>query len=114
MDILYIVKGCYNTMLDIIRYILFAVLVISCIAAALFSFRARRMPNPLDRGIFLGMMNISMGTMLVALSFIAMLMFRGSTPAVIVEAVFIVLGAFNIFAGIRNTTYYSRQKSAQS
>lgn len=101
-------------MVGIIRYVIFAVLVISCIAAALSSIRARKMPDPIDRGIFHGVKNISMGIMLVALSFIAMLMFRGSTPAVIVEAVFIILGAFNIFAGIRSTSYYTRQKSARN
>ncbi|MGM1047927.1 YtpI-like protein [Paenibacillus uliginis N3/975] len=101
-------------MLGIIRYVLFAVLVISCITAALYSIRARKMSDPLDRGIFHASTNIYMGIMLVALSFIAMLMFSGSTPAVIVEAVFMVMGAFNIFAGIRSKSYYSRQKSARS
>lgn len=99
-------------MLDIIRYVLFAVLVLSVIAAALYSIRARRMPDPIDRGIFLASMNICMGVMLVALAFISMLMFSGSTPAVIVEAAFMVLGAFNIFAGLRSKNFYSRQKSA--
>lgn len=100
-------------MLGIIRYALFAVLVISCIAAALYSIRARRKPDPIDRGIFLAATNISMGVMLLALAFIAMLMFSGSTPAVIVEAAFMVLGAFNIFAGLRSKSFYSRQKSAR-
>lgn len=99
---------------DIIRYLLFAVLALSCIAAALYSINARRKPDPLDRGISLALMNICMGIMLVALAFISMLMFSGSTPAVIVEAAFLVLGAFNIFAGLRSRSFYSRQKSARS
>lgn len=101
-------------MLGIINYALYAVFVISCVAAALYSINARRKPDPLDRGIFLASMNISMGVMLVTLSFIAMLLFSGSTPAIIVEAIFMVMGAFNIFAGLRSRSFYSRQKSARS
>ncbi|WP_054957043.1 YtpI family protein [Paenibacillus dakarensis] len=97
----------------IIKYVLFAVLVISVIAAALYSIRARRKPDPIDRGSYLASMNISMGVMLVDLAFISMLMFSGSTPAIIVEAAFIVLGLFNIFAGLRSKRFYTRQKSAR-
>lgn len=100
-------------MLSVIRYALFILLAISCIAAAWNSINSRRKSDPLDRGKLQASMNIWMGVMLVALSVIAMLMFSGSTPAVIVEAVFMVLGAFNIFAGLRSRSYYSRQKSAR-
>lgn len=101
-------------MLTVIHYILYIVLVLSVVAAALYSIRARRTADPADRGIYMSMMNISMGIMLVSLSLVCMFLFSGSTPAVIVEAVFLVMGAFNIFAGIRSRTYYSRLKNSKA
>lgn len=101
-------------MLTVIHYILYIILVLSVIAAALYSIRARRTADPADRGIYMSMMNIYMGMMLISLSLVCMFLFSGSTPAVIVEAVFLVLGAFNIFAGIRSRTYYSRLKNSQT
>lgn len=55
-------------------------------------------------------MNIFMGVMLIILALIQMFMFSGSTLRVVIGAVFMVLGAFNIFAGIRNHGLYARQK----
>lgn len=87
-------------MITVIRYILYIILVLSVIAAAMYSIRARRTADPASRGIYTAMMNLYMGIMLVSLSLVCMFLFSGSTPAVIVEAVFLVLGAFHIFAGI--------------
>ncbi|MGG1877193.1 YtpI family protein [Paenibacillus cisolokensis] len=101
-------------MLAIIRYALFIILVLSCISAALYSIRARRMPDPADRGINLAMMNICMGIMLASLSLVCMFLFSGSTTAVIVEAAFLVLGAFNLFAGLRSRDYYKKLKNSPS
>ncbi|MDR0266855.1 YtpI family protein [Paenibacillus sp.] len=94
-----------------IRYVLFALLVIACICAGLYSSRSRRAKDARERGLYGAVTNIFMGIMLVMLALIFMFIFSGSTVAVIIEAVFLVLGAFNIFAGIRNRSYYSRMKS---
>ncbi|MWV44026.1 hypothetical protein GRF59_10310 [Paenibacillus sp. HJL G12] len=95
----------------VIRYLLFALLVIACICAALYSNRSRRAKDARERGLYGAVTNIFMGIMLVVLALIFMFIFRGSTVAVVIEAVFLVLGAFNIFAGIRNRGYYRRMKS---
>lgn len=101
-------------MITVIRYALFIILVLSVIAAALYSIRARRVADPADRGFHMAMMNLYMGIMLISLSLVCMFLFRGSTPAVIVEAAFMVLGAFNLFAGIRSRSYYSRLRKARA
>ncbi|MEC0368888.1 YtpI family protein [Paenibacillus chibensis] len=98
-------------MVSVIRYLLYAVLVIACICAALYSSRSRRSKDARERGLYGATTNIFMGVMLIMLALIFMFIFSGSTVAVIIEAVFLVLGAFNIFAGIRNRGYYSRMKS---
>ncbi|GAB6926649.1 hypothetical protein JCM10914A_06320 [Paenibacillus sp. JCM 10914] len=101
-------------MITVIHYILYIILVLSVVAAALYSIKARRVSDPAKRGSLMAMMNICMGCMLVSLSLVCMFLFRGSTPAIIVEAAFMVLGLFNIFAGIRSRVYYSKLNQANS
>ncbi|MCM3783218.1 YtpI family protein [Neobacillus mesonae] len=101
-------------MLDAIRYLLFALFILSTVCAGFTSIRGRRAKDALQRGIYQATTNIWMGIMLIMLAFIQMFMFSGSTVAVIVEGMFIVLGAFNLFAGIRNRIHYSHIKSEKS
>ncbi|WP_211746811.1 YtpI family protein [Paenibacillus sp. Marseille-Q4541] len=101
-------------MLDIIRYALFALLLVSTVTAAFSSIRSRRTRDPQQKGVMQATTNIWMGIMLIVLACIQMFMFQGSTVSVIVEALFLVLGAFHVFAGIRNRSYYSNQKSEKS
>lgn len=101
-------------MLDFIRYALFILLLFSTVTAGISSIRSRRARDPRQRGMLAATTNIGMGIMLIVLACIQMFMFRGSTVAVIVEALFLVLGAFHVFAGIRNRSYYTRQKSEES
>lgn len=97
-------------MIETIQYILYSFLMIACLSSLFFSFKSRRSLEPVTRALAGAKMNISMGLMLIILAFIQMFMFSGSTLRVIIGAVFMVLGAFNIFAGIRNHGMYSRQK----
>lgn len=101
-------------MLDIIRYVLFGLLLISTITAGISSVRSRRSRDLQQRGILQAISNIWMGIMLIVLACIQMFMFQGSTVAVIIEALFLVLGAFHVFSGIRNRSYYANQKSEKS
>ncbi|AOZ93859.1 YtpI family protein [Paenibacillus crassostreae] len=98
-------------MLTIIKYILLILLVITCISAAYYSIRSHRSNNPIDRGLYGSITNIFMGIMLIMIAITFMFIFHGSTPSIIVEALFLVLGAFNIFAGLRNRKHYTYQKS---
>lgn len=98
-------------MITFIKYVLFILLIASCFASAYYSIRSRRSSNPMDRGLYGAQMNILMGVMLVILSIIFMFIFKGSTPSIIVEALFLILGTFNIFAGIRNRSFYTNQKT---
>jgi hypothetical protein len=51
-----------------------------------------------------------MGSMLVILSLILMFVFTGSTLSVVMEALFLIMGAYNLFAGLRNRSYYARMQ----
>ncbi len=98
-------------MITVIKYILFILLVVTCITSAYYSIRSHRSSDPTDRGLYGAITNILMGIMLMMMSLVFMFIFRGSTLSIVVEALFLVLGAFNIFAGLRNRKYYVYQKS---
>ncbi|OAB43866.1 YtpI family protein [Paenibacillus antarcticus] len=98
-------------MITVIKYILFVLLVVTCITSAYYSIRSHRSSNPTDRGLYGATTNILMGIMLMLMSIVFMFIFRGSTLSIVVEALFLVLGAFNMFAGLRNRKYYVYQRS---
>ncbi|MNP27147.1 hypothetical protein D3C76_1200380 [compost metagenome] len=94
-------------MITLIKYILFILLIITCIASAYYSIRSHRSSDSNVRGLYGAITNILMGIMLITMAVVFMFIFQGSTPSIIVEALFLVLGAFNIFAGIRNRKHYA-------
>ncbi|MHA6529571.1 YtpI family protein [Paenibacillus sp. BAC0078] len=101
-------------MILLIKYLLFVLMMVFMIGAAVYSFSSRRAQDPLEKGIKRSIMNIMLGGMLVSLSLICMFMFRGSTSNIIVEALFLLIGAFNIFSGLRSYGFYSRNRRNNS
>lgn len=101
-------------MILVIKYLLFLLLTLSVLGAAYYSAASRRALSPGERGLKRAVMNVLLGCMLVLLALMSMFLFRGSTISVAVEAVFLVLGAFNLFSGLRSYGYYSRQDHSRS
>lgn len=95
-------------MTDTIQIVLAVLIALSCAASVLYSVRYRRTPDTRLRGLFNARMNISMGLMLILMAIIQMFLFSGSTVRVIIGAVFMLLGLFNLFAGLRNHAHFSR------
>ncbi|MDF2717128.1 MAG: hypothetical protein K0R28_4053 [Paenibacillus sp.] len=89
---------------------LLIVFACSLFGSVLFSVRHRRQQSRKARGIDAAKMNICMGTMLISISIIQLFLFTGSTVRVIVGAVMLLLGLFNLFAGFRNYGLYDRIK----
>ncbi|MFD0673423.1 YtpI family protein [Cohnella sp. GCM10027633] len=89
--------------------IILALLVVATLAlSAFYSFKSRRTADGRWRGLFASRMNINMGLMLIFLSILLLTMFSGSSVRVVVSSLFLLLGLFNLFAGIRNRSHYSR------
>lgn len=93
-------------MILFIKYVLFILMMACLIGAAVYSFNSRRAQDPQEKGAKRSIMNILLGAMLVSLSLICMFVFRGSTVNVIIEAMFLLIGAFNIFSGLRSYGFY--------
>lgn len=96
-------------MVTAILSVLVILVILSSISSVVFSIRSRRATDSRLHGLYVARMNISMGLMLIFIAFIQMFMFSGSTVRVIVGAVFLLLGLFNLFAGLRNHAVYSRR-----
>ncbi|WP_276354168.1 YtpI family protein [Cohnella caldifontis] len=95
-------------MVNAITWVLGALIVLSCIGSVVFSFRYRRSADGRLRGLYAARMNVCMGLMLVFIALIQMFLFSGSTLRVVIGAVFLLLGLFNLFAGLRNHSHFSR------
>lgn len=94
--------------IDVLKYALIAIFAVAMVFSALNSIRSRRTSDAAIAGLYRSWTNIWMGGMLIVLALILMFVFTGSTLSVVVEALFLIMGAYNLFAGIRNRSYYAR------
>ncbi|MFC5468880.1 YtpI family protein [Cohnella suwonensis] len=91
-----------------LQWVVGILIVVTCCSSAFYSFRSRRSGNRRDSGLYASRMNISIGLMLIFIAVIQMFMFTGSSVRVVVGSVFMLLGLFNLFAGMRNHSHFSR------
>ena len=98
-------------MVTTLHWLLIILICLTSVLSVVFSFKARRSSAIRLRGIYGARLNICMGIMLVLIALFFMLLFSGSTVKVIIGALFIVMGLFNLFAGLRNHGVYSSMKS---
>lgn len=81
-------------------------IVITLALSVIFSFKARRASGQRSRGLHASRMNMSMGIMLVFIAGVQLLLSAQSTLRIIIGALFLVIGLFNLFAGLRNHSVY--------
>lgn len=99
-------------MINALQWILGIIVAVTAVLSFIFSYRSRRSADPILRGLNASRMNICIGLMLIFLALIQMVLFSGSTLRVVVGAVFMLLGLFNLFAGLRNHAYFTRHRSS--
>lgn len=95
-------------MINTLQWVFGALVIVTCCLSALNSFRSRRSSDGKLRGLYASRMNINMGLMLIFAAVILLIVFTGSTVKIIVGALFFLLGLFNLFAGIRNHSHFTR------
>lgn len=89
-------------------YVFYFGILLTCILSVVFSFKSRRSTDPKLRGLNGARMNISMGAFLLLAALVQLVLFEPDTLRVIVGSVFLLLGLFNIFSGLRNYSHFSR------
>ncbi|MCZ8518354.1 MULTISPECIES: YtpI family protein [Paenibacillus] len=95
-------------MLANIQLALSTLIVIALAFSVYYSFRYRREADPRLRGLYSSRMNIAMGIMLVILAVTQLFFLHDSVMRRIFGTVCLLLGVFNLFAGIRNHIHFSR------
>lgn len=95
-------------MLFNIQMTLTTLIVIALCFSLFFSYRFRRESDPKRRGLLAARMNISMGLMLIIIAVTQLFFFEDSVTRRIFGTVCLLLGLFNLFAGIRNHLHFSR------
>ncbi|MEX2416464.1 MAG: YtpI family protein [Paenibacillaceae bacterium] len=96
-------------MLVTLQYILYVSFIIAIGFSIYYSVKFRRERRLDHRGLLQAKQNISMGIMLILLALYPLLIISGSSIGIVIGAMFLLMGLFNLFAGIRNhTTYRAR------
>lgn|SRR6476620_10407258 len=93
-------------MVNALHWIIVVLICLTSLMSVYFSYKARRASDMRQRGIFSARLNMCMGVMLVFVALFMMLAFTGSTVKVIISGLILVIGLFNLFAGIRNNSVY--------
>jgi multidrug transporter EmrE-like cation transporter len=97
-------------LLEWLQIVLFASIIIFLGFSIYYSFLSRRQKDPKKRGIYAARMNIFMGVMLIMIALTQLFFFHDSTFRRIFGIVCILMGLFNLFAGIRNHGHFERMK----
>lgn len=93
-------------MYEILRNLAFILVAVLLGFSFYYSYKTRRQADPDMRGLLQAKQNMAMGLMLTVLSVYPLYLMPGSTIRVLIGALFLVLGLFNLFAGIRNYAVY--------
>jgi uncharacterized membrane protein len=90
------------------QYLLYTIAILSAALWIYYSIKSRRADNAKTHGILTARMNMAMGSMLISIASVQLFMFLDSWVRLTVGTLFLLLGCFNLFAGIRNHAYFNR------
>ncbi|WP_281885753.1 YtpI family protein [Paenibacillus sp. YYML68] len=91
-----------------VQGVLSALIIVTVMISVYYSFRYRREREPRLRGLYASRMNIAMGLMLVVIAVSQLFFFTDTPLRRIFGTVCLIIGVYNLFAGLRNHGHYSR------
>lgn len=95
---------------QLLQWLLLPCIIITLVLSVVFSFKSRRGTDAKLRGVNAAKMNISMGFMLMFIALVQLFLSNESTVRIVIGSLFLVLGVFNLFAGLRNLSVYRTMK----
>jgi hypothetical protein len=95
-------------MLIWIQQLFFIMFIATCASVIYHTISYRRAKDPVKRGILQARNNISMGVMLILFAVAQNFYFTDSTFRRIFATICLLIGVFNLFAGIRNYISWKR------
>jgi len=99
---------------NLIQYVFSPGIFISVLFSIYFSVKSRQAKEPIKKGLLTAKLNISMGSMLIFISAVQLFLSNQSTMRIILGAIFLVFGLFNLFAGLRNKSYFSMKQKQEA
>ncbi|MUT64460.1 YtpI family protein [Paenibacillus sp. NEAU-GSW1] len=91
---------------SLLQFVFAPGIIITLALTVLFSFKSRRSANTRVRGLNASRMNMCMGLMLVFIAGVQLFLSNESTARIVIGSLFLVIGLFNLFAGLRNHSIY--------
>ncbi|RIX46335.1 hypothetical protein D3P08_26390 [Paenibacillus nanensis] len=91
---------------QLLFYVLYPAILITLALSVYFSWKSRRSPDMQTRGMHAARTNISMGFMLIFFASVLLFLSEDSTLRIVIGGLFIALGVFNLFAGLKNLSVY--------
>ena len=93
-------------MYEFIKNAVFILLLLALGSSIYYSVKFRRQTDAILRGLYQAKQNIVMGVMLILLSVYPLYLIVGRNITITIGILFLLLGLFNLFAGIRNHAIY--------
>ena len=97
-------------MYEIVKNVVFILLLLSLGSSIYFSIKFRKQTDPLVRGVYQAKQNISMGFMLIMLAIYPLYLLPGTNVSITIGILFLLIGLFNLFAGLRNQSIYRSRR----
>ncbi|WP_424768069.1 YtpI family protein [Paenibacillus sp. sgz302251] len=95
---------------QLMQWVLAPGIFLTLVLSVTYSFKSRRTKDKRERGILAAKTNICMGLMLLFIALVQLFLSGESTLRIVIGAVFMVLGLFNLFAGLRNLGLFRAPK----
>ncbi|MEK3881745.1 YtpI family protein [Paenibacillus sp. PL2-23] len=95
---------------QLLQYVLYPAILITLALSVFFSFRSRRAAGMRAKGMHTARLNISMGFLLIFIALVQLFLSEDSTLRIVIGGIFIAIGVFNLFAGLRNLSVYRSMK----
>lgn len=89
-----------------LSYVMIVLVSIFLLLSVVYSFRYRRQQDLRQRGFYAARMNISMGLLLIFLALSQFVLFETNKVRFALGLVFLLLGLFNFFSGLRSQAFY--------
>lgn len=95
-------------MLSTVQIVLSTLIIVTLLFSVFYSFRHRRETDPKRRGQLAAKMNIAMGLMLIIIAITQLFFFSDMIARRIFGTICLLLGLWNLFAGVRNYIHFNR------
>lgn len=97
-------------MYEFIKNAVFILLFVSLGFSVAYSVKYRKQTDPYQRSKYQAKQNTAMGLMMILLAVYPLYLMPGTTISITIGIIFLLIGLFNLFVGVRNQFMY-RSKS---